>query len=123
MHRADFPDEGRTKVADYPVCLNQLPPERTRRVAIVGGMLIVFGERDSGLDLIGTRDDVSFDSETVQCRERFAVKLRDRFGGQWHDPLVALTVTDGEDMVDEVELQVKDRVAVWNCGGAKWARS
>src|SRR5437016_13636328 len=103
MHRADLADEGCATLTHYPVRLNQLPPEHTRGVAVVGGMLDVFGERDGGVHLVGTRDDVRFDPQTVQRRKCLAVKLCNRFGRQWHDALGALAVTYREDMVDEVE--------------------
>jgi hypothetical protein len=73
-------DESRAEVGHRPVRLNQLLPERPRRVGIVFSVLVVLSERDSGFHLVGSGADTRFDAEAVERRERLPVKLGDRFG-------------------------------------------
>src|SRR5271156_3424429 len=77
---AGLSDERRAEVGHGPVRLHQLLPERARRIGIVFSVLVVLSERDSGFYLVGLGDDMRFDAETVERRERLSVKHGDRFG-------------------------------------------
>jgi hypothetical protein len=116
---ADFSDERSTKVCHDPVGLDQLLPERARRIGIVVSVLIVLSERDSGVYLVGLAHDVCFDAEMAERRERLAIKLGDRSGRQRHRLLTAVTVSDRQHVVDEVELHVEHRIPVWNAAGGQ----
>jgi hypothetical protein len=80
LDRTDLSDERRAKVGHDPVGLDQLLPERVRCNGIVFSVLLVLSERDSGFYLVRLADDVRFDAEAVERRERLCVKLGDRFG-------------------------------------------
>jgi hypothetical protein len=77
---AGLSNEGRAEVGHDPMRLHQLLPERARRIGIVFSVLVVLSERDSGFYLVGLADDMRFDAETVESRERLSVKLGDRSG-------------------------------------------
>src|SRR6476660_2279890 len=86
-------------------------------------MLIVLCERNGGVYLVRLAHYVCLDAEPVECRERLAVKLGDRFGHQRDSLMTAVTVPDCEPMPDEVELHVEQRIPIWNGAGSQsaWA--
>lgn len=65
MHRTDLADETRPELADDPVGLQQLPPEQLGRVRIVGGVLVVPGERDRRVHLVGPGVDLSLNAQLM----------------------------------------------------------
>src|SRR5690349_14962255 len=96
LDRTDLSDERRAKVGHHAVRLHKLSPEGARRIGFVFSVLIVLSERNSGVYLVGLADDVCFDVEMVERRERLSVELGDRSGRQRHRLLTAVTVPDRE---------------------------
>src|SRR5882757_4992498 len=119
VDRTGLSDERRAKVRHDPVGLHELLPKRMHRIGIVSSMLIVLRERDGGVYLIGLAQDMCFDVEVVERRERLSVELSDGFGRQLHGLLTTVTVADRKPMVDEVELHVEQAIPVWNCAGGQ----
>jgi hypothetical protein len=119
LDRAGLSDERRAKVGHDAVRLHQLLPEGARRIRIVFSVLIVLSERDSGVYLFGLADDVCFDTEPVERRERLSVKLGDGSGRQRHRLLITVALPNRKHVVDEVELHVEHRIPVWNCTGGQ----
>jgi hypothetical protein len=107
VHRADLAQEVRAELAHHGVGLQQLPPEQVGSLGVVGGVLVVLGEGDGRVDLVGSSLDRRLDAQRVQRCHRPGVELSHRHRLQPDAPCAAVAAADQQAVVDEVELDVE----------------
>ena len=86
---------------------HELAPEQVHGVGVVGGVCVVVGERDRGINLIGPRLNLHRDAELVERAGRPGVEIGDRLGFERDPTGTAVTGSDVQLVLDEVELDVE----------------
>ena len=85
--------------------------------------MVVVGERERGIDLVGPRPNLHRDAELVERTHRLGIEIGDRLGFERDPTGAAVTGSDVQPVLDEVELEVEDARFVWDRGRGQTTRT
>src|SRR5208337_1708709 len=122
MNRADFADETRAELLQHAVYLDQGTPEAVRVDGVVSAMDAVLAEGNSARYLRGQLGDFDRDLQMVQVPNDKRVELGNGARLQRDASLPPVTGDDLDEMLVEVEFDLKNAVGVRNGRCAEPAR-
>ena len=115
-------DEAGAKLLEDIFTEDQDAPEAVGEFGIVGGVQGIFFERDGGWDLARRSPDFDFDAERVQGGHEFGIEVRDRLRLEGESLGGTPTGLNGQLVIDEVELDFENAIAVGDGGSGEAAR-
>ena len=105
-------DEATAKLGEQPMGLTQAMPEGPRVVEVIARVLVVLLEGDRDVDLDRRRPDRHVDVERRQAIHDGSIEGRDRHRPQIERKGSAVTFRCAEAMIDKVEIELEQAVAV-----------
>src|SRR5580704_4620335 len=115
MYRTVFADEAGAEFLKDVLARNQYPKEAVRILRIIRGMLRVGREAHRVRHFDRHRPDFYRDSQRLQGRHEFRIKIGNRLRSQGQSLRRTPTRLDDQLVIDEVELNLEDSVPVRDC--------
>ena len=102
---------------------HELAPEQVHGVGIIGGVRVVVGERDRRDRPRWACPNLHRDAELVERTHRLGIEVGDRLGFERDPTGAAVTGSDVQPVLDEVELDVEDTRSVRHRGRGQTSRA
>src|SRR3984957_9789487 len=107
MHRACLAEEAGTKLLEHPIGIGKHLEKAPYRRRIVGGMPVVLRKPDRLRQFVGHLIDRDVDAELGEIGHDGRVETRDRLPGQRKLPPGAVAGRNPQNMIDQVEVDLK----------------